>query len=240
MAPHKISRRRVLQLGMPAAGIIYAGGLAELFSSCKNKTAQKDNGAANNHPGKPKKTPVQRGNPYAGRDEMFLHNKTKALHYPYVFKTYDKLREEHVTPVNTNDWEKQLDENGAHFTKEKSALIFERLALKNLSADVNNENLNRSAAILGRSFKTGYVKQNIHNWRGYHLLLQLITLNSAVAEADKWATFSNAIKDADISQIKKIPKRNAWIASQQLFEQRVQYIHQHTDEYMNRIKKRMA
>lgn len=241
MELYTISRRRILQLSMPMAGIICTGGIATLLSSCKNKTAKKDEGTANNqHPRKPKKTPVQRGNPYAGRDEMFLHNKSKTLHYPYVFKTYDKLKEEHVTGVNTVDWAKQLDENGAHFTKQGSALIFEKLALRNLRAGINNENLGSSAAIITRSFKTDYSKQNIHNWRGYNLLVQLLALNSAVADADKWARFSEAIKNANVAGIKKLPKRNAWIASQPLFDQRVQYIHQHTDDYMNRIKKRTA
>ncbi|HMJ48308.1 MAG TPA: hypothetical protein VK498_13330, partial [Ferruginibacter sp.] len=124
-------------------------------------------------------------------------------------------------------------------TKERSALIFERLALKNL-AEINNETLNRSAAIMGRSFSTDYAKQNIYNWRGYNLLVQMITLNGAIADNEKWNTFNGVIKDANVSQIKKIPKKHSWIASQQLFDQKVKYIHQHSDEYMNRIKKRMV
>jgi hypothetical protein len=238
MSARKISRRRALQLGLPAAGIVYTGGLTQLLS-CKNKTASKDTATTNNQQKrKPKKTPEQRGNPYAGRDEMFLHNKSKTLHYPYVFKTYDKIKDEHITSVNPTDWENQLN-NGAHFTKERSALIFEKLALKGLG-EMNNENLGRSASIIGRSFKTDYAKHNKYNWRGYHLLTQLIALNSAIPDTEKWASFSDAIKEANVSQIKKIPKRHAWIASQQLFDQRVQYIHQHADVYTGRIKKRLA
>ncbi len=227
-------------MGMPMAGVICTGGLGEFLASCKNKTAPKDEGTTHSqHPRRPKKTPVQRGNPYAGRDEMFLHNKSKTLHYPFVFKTYDKLKEDRVTSVNPGDWAAQLD-NGAHFAKEGSALIFERLALKNLSAGINNESLGSSSAIFTRSFKTDYAKQNVYNWRGYYLLLQMIALNSAVPDTDKWSVFSNAIREANVAGIKKMPKRNEWITSQALFDQRVQYIHQHSDDYMNRIKKRMA
>lgn len=235
--PQNISRREVIKWSVPLFAAAAIPGVIQL-TSCSSK---KDSNTANNqHPRKPKKTPAQRGNPYAGRDEMFLHNKTKTLHYPYVFKTYDKLKEEHFTNVNTSDWEKQLDENSAHFTTEKSALIFEKLALKNLAGEINNEKLNRSAAILGRSFTTDYAKQNIHNWRGYQLLLQLIALNSSVPDNEKWTGFGNIIRDVNVSQVKKVPRQNAWVTSQQLFDQRVQYIHQHSEEYMNRIKKRTA
>lgn len=239
MTAGKVTRRRALQLGIPAAGMLYAVGLTELLS-CKNKTATKNNTVSGGPQRKPKKTPVQRGNPYAGRDEMFLHHKSKALHYPFVFKTYDTLKPGHFTSVNTNDWQKQLDENGAHFTKDGSGLIFERLALRHLKEGVNNETLSRASSILERSFTGDYAKQNKYNWRGYHLLSQMMALNSAVADADKWNLFSNGVKETKVADIKKIPKRHAWIASQQLFEQRAQYIHQHADEYMNRIKKRLV
>lgn len=240
MEYHTISRRKILQLSVPAAAVVYTGGITALFS-CKNKTASNKNIATKNQPlRKPKKAPVQRGNPYAGKDEMFLHNTTKTLHYPYVFKTYDKLREDHITNINTAEWEKQLDENGAHFTRERSALIFEKLALKNFAGNITDDSLAKSAAILGRSFKAGYAKQNVHNWRGYHFLAQMIALNNTIPDSEKWTNFSTAINEAGISKIKKIPKRHAWIASQQLFDQRMQYIHQHNEEYLNRIKKRLA
>lgn len=233
--PKNISRREVIKWSIP---FFAAAAIPEMLLTSCHSSAKKYNVSNTNHPGKPNKTPVQRGNPYAGRDEMFLHNKTKALHYPYVFKTYDQLNEVHFTSVNTNDWEKQLDENEAHFTKEKSALIFERLSLRNLANGFTNEKFSRSTDILGRSFKSDYAKQNIHNWRGYQLLLQLIALNNTVPDNEKWTAFSTTIRDANVSQIKKIPKQNVWVTSQQLFDQRVQYIHQHSEEYMNRIKKR--
>ena len=241
MERYTISRRRILQLSVPMTGILYSGGLAALVISCKSKTTAKTpDTATTQHPRKPKKTPVQRGNPYAGRDEMFLHNKSRTLHYPFVFKTYGTMKEEHITAVNSADWAKQLDENGAHFAKDGSALIFERLALKNLSPTINNDSLTSASSVLARSFTTDYAKQNVHNWRGYHLLLQLLALNSAVPDGDKWAMFSNAIKEADAAHIKKIPKRHAWIVSQPLFDQRVQYVHQHNEEYTNRLKKRLV
>jgi hypothetical protein len=232
-----ITRREALKWSIPLFAAAALPGMLQL-TSCKPSAEKEGDTANNNQHRKPKKTPVQRGNPYANRDEMFLHNKTKTLHYPYVFKTYDQLKEEHFTSVSPNEWEKQLDENGAHFSKEKSALIFERLALKNLNAGINNEAFGRSSSILGRSFTLDYAKQNIYNWRGYNLLFQMLVLSGAVATGDKWAAFSNAIKEVNVSQIKKIPKKHAWIASQQLFDQRVQYIQQHADEYMGRLKKR--
>lgn len=234
-----ISRREVIKLSLPLLGVAAIPGMMQL-SSC-NPSAKKEGGTANNNQRrKPKKTPVQRGNPYANRDEMFLHNKTKTLHYPYVFKTYDQLKEDHFTLISPNNWEKQLDENGAHFTKEKSALIFERLALKNLQGGINNETLGRSSFILGRSFTADYAKQNMYNWRGYNLLFQMVVLNSALPTADKWTTFSHAIKEVNVSQIKKLPKKHTWIASKQLFDQRVQYVQQNADKYMSRIKIRSA
>lgn len=233
-----ISRREVIKWSVPFFAAAAMPGMLQL-TSCDSAT-KKESNTNNQQERKAKKTPVQRGNPYANRDEMFLHNKTKTLHYPYIFKTYNKLKENHFTSVNPNDWEKQLDENGAHFTREKSALIFERLALRNLKGEINNDSLTKSAAIIGRNFNADYAKQNIHNWRGYHLLFQMVAINSVVADADKWATFSNAIKEVNISQVKKIPKRHSWIVSQQSFDKRVQYVHQHSDEYTNRLKKRVA
>lgn len=212
-------------------------GMLQL-SSCKSSSEKQGDTANNNQQRRPQKTPVQRSNPYANRDEMFLHNKTKTLHYPFVFKTYDQLKEDHFTSVNPNDWEKQLDENGAHFIKEKSALIFEKLALRNLKGEITNNSLGNSLSTIGKSFTADYAKQNIYNWRGYNLLFQLIVLNSVVG--DKWTTFTSAIKHADVSQIKKLPKRHAWITSQQLFEQRVQYVQQNAEKYMSRLKKRSA
>ena len=232
-----ISRREVIKLSVPLFAAVAIPGMLQL-TSCKS-SSKKDGGKTNNEVRrKPKKAPVQRDNPYSNRDEMFLHNKTKTLHYPFVFKTYDTLKEEHYTLVNPNDWEKQLDENAAHFTKEKSALIFEKLALKKCKGEINADGFSQSTAVLTRSFATTYAKQNMHNWRGYHLLLQMLVLNNAVAVTDKWNAFSNAIKDVEISKIKKIPKRHAWITSQPLFDRRVQYIQEHTELYMKRLKKR--
>lgn len=241
MERYTISRRRILQLSVPVTGILYSGGLSALVASCKNKaTAKAPDTATPQHPRKPKKTPVQRGNPYAGRDEMFLHTKSRTLHYPFVFKTYGKMKEEHITAVNSADWAKQLDENGAHFARHGSALIFERLAFRKLSPALNNDNLAAASSVLARSFTADYAKQNVYNWRGYHLLFQLVALNSGVPVADKWPMFSNAVKQADVSHIKKIPKRHGWIVSQQLFDQRVQYVQQHNEEYTNRLKKRLV
>lgn len=237
MPEHNISRRKVLQVGLPAAGIIYAGGLSQLLS-CKSKnTVAADKGKGDTtHARRPKKTPVQRGNPYAGRDEMFLHNKSKTLHYPYIFKTYDQLKEVHFTSVKPTEWQQHID-TGAHFPKEKSALIFEKLALKSLRA-VDNDSLSTAGAILGKSFTGEYAKPNAHNWRGYHLLCQVIALNNALQGADKWTAFSGAIKDVNVNGIKKLPKRHAWIASQSSFDQKIQYIQQHAEVYKGRIQKR--
>ena len=229
----KISRREVIKWSVP---FFAAAALPEMLltSSC-HSSSKKDTAA--DHPRRPKKTPMQRGNPYAARDEMFLHIKSKTLHYPYAFKTYDKFNESKFTIVNTGDWEAALN-NGAHFSREKSALIFERLALKNLEGGISADNLTRSADILGKCFKTDYAKQNMYNWRGYQLLLQLIALNTSIADTDKWAAFSNEVKDANPSQVKVIDRKNAWVTSQQLFNDRVKYINEHADEYTNRIKKR--
>lgn len=231
-----ISRRQVLKLSFPLFAAPAIPGMLQL-SSCKS-SSEKQGDTNGNQQRKPKKTPVQRGNPYANRDEMFLHNKTKTLHYPFVFKTYDQLKEDHFTSVNPNDWEKQLDENGAHFIKDKSALIFERLALRNLEGEITNESLGKSSITIGKCFTADYAKQNIYNWRGYNLLFQVIVLNSSVG--DKWTAFNSGIKHADVAQIKKLPKKNGWIRSQQLFEQRVQYVQQNAEKYMSRLKKRSA
>ena len=72
------------------------------LTSCKPSSKKDEDSANNKLQRKSKKTPVQRGNPYANRDEMFLHNKTKTLNYTFVFKTYDTLKEEHYTLINSN------------------------------------------------------------------------------------------------------------------------------------------
>src|SRR2546423_964859 len=131
LMPDKISRRRLLQWGVPFMGGVYAFGIAG-FISCHSSPKTVENTDKKQPPGKQKNNPPKKGNPYAGKDEMYLNAKTKVLHYPMVFATYDKLKESNHSVVPTDNWQQQLDQNGARFSKERSGIVFEKLALRSM------------------------------------------------------------------------------------------------------------
>jgi hypothetical protein len=225
---NNISRRQLIKWTIPLAG----GAIAGLnLSSCKPDAKE------NKPPTKkqPAKTTARR------HDEFTLlhHNKTNVLHYPFLYEKYEVTEEKNMTKVHVNDWQRYLDEKGARFSRKRSGIIFEKLALMNLRQQVDDEQLGRSLQILNRSFTDTYFKYNEHNWRVYDLALQLIALNNSIPEQQRWTNFSSAISKINFNNI-KVPKRNTWVMNQQAFEQRAMYVAHHRDEYLKKLDKRRA
>jgi len=229
---HFITRRKLLRLGLFLTGGIAIAGL----DSCKSKKQpsnpeKKD--VANN---KPKKNwPAARKFP---PDKLWFSTKNKILHYPVIYASRENFNDRNFTSIPIEGWEAMLDNNQARFTKEKSAVIFEHFALKGL-APADDASLTKSTSIAARAFAPDYFKTNQYSWRNYELLLLLISMNNSVAAENKWQTFSDAVKNVDMSKM-KMPKRVMWIKSKEAFDARVNNIAGKKADYLTRLNKRLT
>jgi len=223
-----ISRRELLGYGLAALGVIWLPGTL----SC-NDSGKKDKNENKNKANQPVKTEYT-------KHELFLHSKTQALHYPALFKKYPALPEKFIRKFPVSDWERLLDQEKAHFTKDRSAPIFEALALKELKNGFTDAAFSKSASVLARSFSADYAVQNKYNWRGHDLLLQLVALDGSKAAEQKYPLYKTMTAAVDLASIKKIPKRNNWLLSQAEFDKRVQLILSRKEEFQQKLSKRIT
>ncbi len=175
---------------------------------------------------------------YGEKDVIFFNERSKVLHYSGL-KKVSPTEQNKGRRVSLDEWERMVDGGEARFEKEDSGLIFERLALLNLRQNTDNASLEKSLQILSRSFSKDYQFQNRFNWRGYDLALKLIALNSGIGADEKWARFENITRDVNLGSV-KIPPRNAWVRSKELFDQRVRYVNERQSEILSKINRRVA
>ena len=79
------------------------------------------------------------------------------------------------------------------------------------------------------------VNPNTTNFRIHELLLQVIALNNAIPEGEKWGAFNNRIKKPPI-----LRKRQKWMETETSFNERVKYILDRQNDYITRLTKRAS
>ena len=168
---------------------------------------------------------------------LVMNNKTKVMHLPTskVYVYYDEIIPKHLEAISIAAWASQLKEP-VRLNKDQSGIILEILALRNLSGDVNDQNLAAATETLSKAFTPACENKkgenaNTYNFRLHELMLQLLALNSSVP--GKWQAFNSKV-----TKPVSLRKRQKWMETETAFNERVNYIVARQTEYMNRLTER--
>ena len=74
---------------------------------------------------------------------------------------------------------------------------------------------------------------NEKNFRVHELMLQLVAMNPSIPNQNKWQAFQGLVKKPD-----NLRKRQTWMSSETMFNDRVSYILSRDKEYLARLQKR--
>jgi len=228
----EFDRRRFISDGVKIT--LLAGILSPLEQACNSKTKNTD-----------KKKPKDKSNPVSknnkrrkwNAEKLVINTKSNIIHLPtasfYIY--YDEIK--NLREISIDTWESHLSEQ-VRLNKNKSGNIIEVLSLQKLRHGVSDNSLTEAAKMLALSFGKDYenskgLNVNITNYRLHELMLQLISLNNSMSY--KWQTFNSMVLKPQ-----KPGKRQAWMADENNFNQRVKYIQDREAEYQNRLVKRAS
>jgi hypothetical protein len=216
-------------------------GILPLEQSCGNKTQNKtsDKDSASNRTNKK----LSRKKPRKSwhHEKLVMNSKSKVMHFPTskVYTYYDEIKPKHLQEISMAAWAAQLQEP-VRINREQSGNILEILSLQNLNNGVNDQSLAESAGILARAFtkemeNSKGVNPNTTSFRLHELMLQLVTLNSAIPAAGKWLEFSGKV-----TKPAQLRKRQKWMETETAFNERVKYILDHQNDYKFRLTERAS
>lgn len=212
--------------------------LMPIIEACGNKkTSDKEptgpgdpkrKGSKNNS----KKQPRKKWN----HESLVMNTKTNVMHLPTskVYTYYDPIKPNHLQEISVAAWSTQLQEQ-AKFNKEQSGNIIEILTLQGLKGNINDSSLTVAIDTLSTAFQNDYEKANSKNFRLHELMLQLIALNNSIPADQKWMTFMAKVKKPE-----QLRKRQAWMSTETNFANRINYILQHSNDYITRLNKRAS
>jgi hypothetical protein len=170
-------------------------------------------------------------------EKLVINAKTNVVHLPTAafYNYYDEIK--NTRDVNIADWENQLG-GEIRLNKDKSGNILEILSLQKLRNGVNDNSLNSAINTLSIAFSkdcenSNGTNYNTTNYRLHELMLQLITLNNNIPS--KWQTFNDRVRKPQ-----KIGKRQSWMADENGFSQRVNYIRDREADYKTRLINRAS
>jgi hypothetical protein len=220
------SRREFLSKGLKLAG------LAMLLSPMKNVWAQANG-------------PI---NPLSDiRLVLNKHKKTVHLNGAKYFSEQPKFAEKNLEVVDWSSWESKV-KSPVHFRKDRSGRIIEVLALRKLEGGINDKSLNAVVNTLSLAFTPAYKDNEDHfvnkfNFRLHELLIKAIALNTSITVFGRWDKFQLAtgkINYAMLPKGEKLPPRMNWLLSRTKFDQQVFHILAHKENYISRLKQRVA
>jgi hypothetical protein len=174
-------------------------------------------------------------------ESLILNKDSNVVHYPskYIFTYYDQISEKNISTLEFNNWKEQV-KSPIRFIKSKSGIILENLTLKELSfkniKEMDSE-YKKAIETISIAFNNDYINSNIHNWRIYDLLIQLITFNTRIT--NKWAYFSSIVNLEKIKYLQIIPKRNNWVKSEKEFILKVNEIIKKRETIIVSLRKRV-
>ena len=174
-------------------------------------------------------------------DKLILNTKTKVVHLPSekIFTHYQDIAGKNQKVIELGSWETQL-KNPIHFSKEKSGIILELLALQKLATGINDKNLAATTKTLAMAFSPAYIDNNKYNFRVHDFLMQTIALNNGIPVTQKWNEFQLATGRINYSTEFKLPKRMSWLKTQTEFNNQVNNIIKNKTTYTDRLKQRVV
>jgi len=224
-------RRRFISNGIKIT--LLAGILSPLEQACNTKSkapAKKDSKDRST-------TTTNSKRKKWNAEKLVINTKTNVVHLPTAafYNYYDEIK--NTRDVNIADWENQLG-GGVKLNKDKSGNILEILSLQKLRDGVNDNSLNSAIDTLAIAFSrdcenSNGTNYNTTNYRLHELMLQLIALNNYMT--NKWQTFNDRVRKPQ-----KIGKRQSWMADENSFNQRVNYIRDREADYKNRLINRAS
>jgi hypothetical protein len=243
---NSINRRSFV--GTTAKLVTFGTLLMPLVEACGNKkssntgTTAPDTAKAKISKNISKKHPRKKWS----HEALVINTQTSIVHFPTskVYRYYDEIKTNHLKEINLPTWASEVNTNPVgdtrevRFNRSQSGNILEILSLRNLTQGVNDEYLNAAANDLALAFspycddKKG-INANTTNFRLHELMLQLISLNTGIPIADKWQVFNSKIKKPT-----SLRKRQQWMATEVNFNERVNYILNHQNDYMTRLTER--
>jgi hypothetical protein len=208
--------------------------LGPLQQSCNSKKPGEPG-----HPKDEKKKPGTASNNKRKKwshEGLVVNSKTGVMHFPTakVYHYYDEIKPNHLQAVSLADWTNQLQEP-KRLNKEQSGNIVELLTMQTLKGNFTSTSFVIAVDTLSTAFLPPYEKANTLNFRLHELMLQLITLNSQIPNDQKWLTFNSKVKKPA-----QLRKRQKWMESETSFNERVNYILSHEEDYLVRLSKRAA
>ncbi len=214
--------------------------ISPLEQACNNnKNKSKENTGSDTSRTKTQKTGKKKNRKTWSHESLVLNSKSGVMHLPTskVYHYYDEIKSSNIQNLTMAAWASQLNEKN-HINKQQSGNILELITLNQLKQGVNDEYLNAATDTLSRAFsescntKSGR-NMNEKNFRLHELMLQLIALNTSIPRESKWQTFNSKIKKPE-----NLRKRQTWMATEAMFNDRIQYILDHQSDYMNRLTER--
>src|SRR5204863_2415271 len=90
-------------------------------------------------------------------NQLILNTKTKVVHLPTekIFADYSEISVRHKRILDLKTWEAEV-QSPTHFTKDKSAIILELLALQKFNAGITDKTLTAAINTLSIAFKPTY------------------------------------------------------------------------------------
>ncbi|HEV7781933.1 MAG TPA: hypothetical protein VGO58_11750 [Chitinophagaceae bacterium] len=169
-------------------------------------------------------------------EALVINSKTGVMHFPTskVYRYYDEIKPAHLKPVIIGDWMNQLQEP-VRLNKQQSGTIAEILTMQALKGNLTSTAFIVAVDTLSTAFQPAYEKENTLNFRLHELMLQLVTLNNAIPADQKWLTFNSKVKKPP-----QLRKRQKWMETESAFNERVNYILNHQDDYLVRLSNRAA
>jgi hypothetical protein len=170
-------------------------------------------------------------------ENLLINTKTNVVHLPTAafYNYYDEIK--NTKTVMIDDWENQLREP-VRLNKDRSGNILEILSLQKLRNGITDNSLNSAINTLAIAFSrdcenSNGTNYNTTNYRLHELMLQLIALNNSMPY--KWNTFNDSVRKPQ-----KIGKRQSWMADENGFSQRVNYIRDREADYKTRLINRAS
>jgi hypothetical protein len=233
---NQFHRRRFISDGVKIT--LLASVLSPLEQACNTKSNKKDSSSKQTTAIVPKKKKqTAKEDPKRRRwirENLVINTKSNVAHFPtgFVYVYYDEIKR--TKDVSINNWESE----NIKFNKARSGHILEILSLQKLKGGVNDRSLADASSVLSRAFgvecenKKG-TNLNLKNCRLHELMLQLVALNGDISESKKWQRFNELVKKPP-----RLGKRQAWMADENSFNERIKYILGKKEDYKNRLVQR--
>lgn len=230
--PHLIDRRNFV--GNTAKVIALGTLLMPVMHACNNKKSPPPTSTLPGKNNKPSTHAAKKIRKKWSHEGLVVNSKTNVMHFPTsrLYHYYDEIKPKHLKEITLAAWAPG-SEAQIRLNKYQSGNILEILTLQGLNEEINDSSFVIAIDTLSTAFNPEYEKANAMNFRLHELMLQLVALNNAIPQADKWITFSSKVKKPV-----QLRKRQQWMETETNFNERIKYILDRRNDYMTRLSQR--